>query len=185
MDRRGLEIRIRRPTLTVRPDIFRWVSRPRKVVSGAATGQICCVESPRGERRRIGARPATPSVSDCVAETPLRASRSARAARPRPLRSDSGSCRQWTNAEGRAAAGARSSVASRSGGRQAVLGHPGLGRPVLVLGIVLHGLRDEIRSPLGSQVLPARGRSWGRVQLQRLVVVLGGAGRRSDRRLAL
>jgi len=37
------------------------------------------------------------------------------------------------------------------------LGHQGLGRSVLVLGITLHGLRDEIRSPLGSQALPARG----------------------------
>ena len=33
------------------------------------------------------------------------------------------------------------------------LGHPGLGRPVLVLGMKVHGLRDEIRSPLGSQAL--------------------------------
>lgn len=35
------------------------------------------------------------------------------------------------------------------------LGHLGLGRPalVVVLGIVLHGLRDEIRSPLRSQAM--------------------------------
>ena len=34
------------------------------------------------------------------------------------------------------------------------LGHPGLGWPVLVLGIAVHGLGDEIRSPPQSQVLP-------------------------------
>jgi hypothetical protein len=37
---------------------------------------------------------------------------------PRPLRFGSGSCRLWRNAGGRAAAGARFSAASRSGGRQ-------------------------------------------------------------------
>jgi hypothetical protein len=48
------------------------------------------------------------------------------------------------------------------------LGHPRLGRPVLVLGIMLHGLRDEIRSPLRSQALSPEGADEGRVQAQRL-----------------
>jgi hypothetical protein len=67
----------------------------------------------------------------------------------------------WTNAESRVAAGARSSVASHSSGRQAVAWSP----RTQAAGARArdHGSwqRDEIRSPLGSQPLSAEGPCWG------------------------
>ncbi len=111
-----------------RPDFLR-VSPPRKVISGADTGQKTSRASQvwskrrRAEANRCESRDSHEPQSATIRVSP-RGRRSARAARPRPLRCDSGSCRQWIYAGGRVAAGARSSVASRSGGQQAVAWSP-------------------------------------------------------------
>jgi hypothetical protein len=52
------------------------------------------------------------------------------------------------------------------------LGHPRLGGRVYVLGIMLHGPRDEIRSPLRSQAPVASGRKMmARIMLRVLVAL--------------